>query len=178
MEIKVNQENLSLIDKLSKRIRTEDKGVIGIEFVLVEGDKQISIYEFTKEDEVYKEIHFEIEGIGYLKIRKNNEFSLTDKLSYQEITKLILRNWEFGVKYDYRFFQNRDCQYFPCHEFKNEDSFNCLFCYCPLYLMEDCKGNYKYTKNGVKDCSNCLVPHIKDNYDHIIKMLFSQNHAK
>ncbi|MBQ9912000.1 MAG: hypothetical protein IJM49_03120 [Firmicutes bacterium] len=30
------------------------------------------------------------------------------------------------------FFCNKECKYFPCHETKDPDSFNCLFCYCPL----------------------------------------------
>ena len=32
----------------------------------------------------------------------------------------------------YAFFQNRDCEYFPCHATKHPEDFNCLFCYCPL----------------------------------------------
>ena len=31
----------------------------------------------------------------------------------------------------YAFFQNRDCEYFPCHATKHPEDFNCLFCYCP-----------------------------------------------
>ena len=31
----------------------------------------------------------------------------------------------------YRFFSNRECQYYPCHE--GIEEMNCLFCYCPLY---------------------------------------------
>ena len=60
----------------------------------------------------------------------------------------------------YKFFQNKLCEYFPCHKTRNTDTFNCLFCYCPLYALgENCGGNYKYLENGIKDCSNCLVPH-------------------
>lgn len=69
----------------------------------------------------------------------------------------------------YRFFTNTDCQYFPCH--KLEGSFNCLFCYCPLYLMgEDCGGRFVYT-NGVKDCSGCTIPHVPKGYDYINEKL-------
>ena len=35
----------------------------------------------------------------------------------------------------YAFFQNRDCEYFPCHRGVDEADFNCLFCYCPLYAL-------------------------------------------
>ena len=40
----------------------------------------------------------------------------------------------------YAFFQNRDCEYFPCHETKHPEDFNCLFCYCPLYALGRDKG--------------------------------------
>lgn len=59
----------------------------------------------------------------------------------------------------HRFFQNKKCEYFPCHKVKENDKFNCLFCYCPLYWLKDCGGNYNYLSNNVKDCSNCLIPH-------------------
>lgn len=74
------------------------------------------------------------------------------------------------MKNSYRFYCNKDCQYFPCHEVTNEDDFNCMFCYCPLYLLEDCKGNYTY-HSGIKDCSKCLIPHSKGGYDHINNLL-------
>ncbi len=31
----------------------------------------------------------------------------------------------------YTWFQNRECEYFPCHKGVREEEFNCLFCYCP-----------------------------------------------
>jgi len=69
----------------------------------------------------------------------------------------------------YRFFQNRECEYFPCHKVKETDSFNCLFCYCPLYSRMDCGGKYVMLEGGIKDCSSCLLPHY--NYDYILKKL-------
>ena len=70
---------------------------------------------------------------------------------------------------NYKFFQHKKCEYFPCHKAGNPENFNCLFCYCPLYpLGTDCGGNYTYTESGIKDCSNCLIPHCRDNYDKII----------
>ena len=69
---------------------------------------------------------------------------------------------------DHSFFQNRACKYFPCHKGSAED-FNCLFCYCPLYALgENCGGNFKYTEDGIKDCSDCLVPHKRKNYEYIM----------
>ena len=73
-------------------------------------------------------------------------------------------------KNDHSYFANKECPYYPCHKTADESEFNCLFCYCPLYALGDrCGGNFCYMENGVKDCSNCLVPHSKGGYDYIIK---------
>lgn len=65
----------------------------------------------------------------------------------------------------YDFFQHKECEFFPCHEGMEEDQFSCLFCYCPLYALGDkCGGNFTYTEHGIKDCSNCLLPHRRENY--------------
>ena len=67
----------------------------------------------------------------------------------------------------YSFFQNTNCEYFPCHQTNKTEDFNCLFCYCPLYALgEDCGGNFTYYK-GVKDCTDCLIPHSRNAYDYI-----------
>ena len=59
----------------------------------------------------------------------------------------------------YKFFQNKECKYFPCHKIKDSSNFNCLFCYCPLYLLKDkCGGNFKYYQD-IKDCSECTIVH-------------------
>ena len=55
----------------------------------------------------------------------------------------------------YKFFQNNLCEFYPCHKFPHKD-FNCLFCYCPLYLIEDCGGNYDILDNNIKDKSNYI----------------------
>lgn len=71
---------------------------------------------------------------------------------------------------DHTFFQNKGCAYFPCHACDDTDSFNCLFCYCPLYALGDrCGGNFTYTEQGIKDCSGCLRPHKRENYETILK---------
>ncbi len=68
----------------------------------------------------------------------------------------------------YKFFQNTDCEFFPCHKGAEKEGFNCLFCFCPLYALgENCGGNFTYTENGIKDCSACLLPHREQNYDYI-----------
>lgn len=69
---------------------------------------------------------------------------------------------------NFKFFCNRECEFFPCHKVKDENQFNCMFCYCPLYALGDaCGGNFKYTEAGIKDCSDCMIPHSPGGYDHI-----------
>lgn len=78
----------------------------------------------------------------------------------------------------YRFFQNKECQFFPCHKVQDEENFNCLFCYCPLYLDENCIGSPEYIITGrgqrIKDCSSCLMVHIPEMYDKVIAHLGRQ----
>jgi Zn-finger protein len=73
--------------------------------------------------------------------------------------------------YSYRFFTNRDCEFFPCHKNVNEEEFNCIFCYCPLYAFDDCGGCYTKMEKNVKDCSACTLPHKRENYEKIIRKL-------
>ncbi len=71
----------------------------------------------------------------------------------------------------YKWHQNRECEYFPCHKGVPEDEFNCLFCYCPLYALKDkCGGNF-IKKYGVKDCTGCTKPHKEDSYDFVISKI-------
>lgn len=79
-------------------------------------------------------------------------------------------------KNSYNFFENKECEYYPCH--KDIECMNCLFCYCPLYHLDHCPGDYKYIKvNGqqIKECTNCTFPHKRENYDTIIKILTTNN---
>ena len=93
----------------------------------------------------------------------------------------------------YRYFENKECQYYPCHT--NIEHINCLFCYCPLYTQENCPGTYQYlhmtcetncmqekgsnssticspaNTRKIKDCTNCTFPHKAENYDSIIQLL-------
>jgi Zn-finger protein len=68
-----------------------------------------------------------------------------------------------------RFFANTACPYFPCHRGVQEGEFSCLFCYCPLYALgKRCGGNFRYTQRGIKDCSGCTFPHLRENYSRVI----------
>lgn len=79
---------------------------------------------------------------------------------------------EYWKHKKYSYFSHKDCEYFPCHKEADINNFNCLFCYCPLYLYGDkCGGVFKYTDKGIKDCSECLLPHKKENYGNIIQKI-------
>lgn len=71
---------------------------------------------------------------------------------------------------NFKFFSHKECECFPCHDIKEGEKFNCLFCYCPLYTLgEQCGGNFKYIEDdGTKDCSECLIPHMENAYDYIV----------
>ena len=68
----------------------------------------------------------------------------------------------------YSFMQHTACEFFPCHKTAHPEDFNCLFCYCPLYTLGDqCGGNFAYIGDGIKDCSNCLLPHGRGSYSYV-----------
>jgi Zn-finger protein len=70
----------------------------------------------------------------------------------------------------YSFFSHKECEFFPCHKGADPENFNCLFCYCPLYVLgRSCGGNFRYLENGIKDCSNCLLPHGRGSYSYIAR---------
>lgn len=81
------------------------------------------------------------------------------------------------MEHSYRFYRNTACDYFPCHKVENKEEFNCLFCYCPLYFLENCGGNH-IDNRGIKDCSSCLVPHKPNGYDYINKKIMEHNDKK
>lgn len=69
---------------------------------------------------------------------------------------------------NYSFFSHKSCEFFPCHETNDPDNFNCLFCYCPLYVLGDkCGGNFIRTNTGVKDCSRCRLPHERGSFGYV-----------
>ncbi len=78
---------------------------------------------------------------------------------------------------NYKFFRHENCEYFPCHKVKSDENFNCLFCYCPLYFLEQCGGNGKLV-DGVKDCSSCTIPHSENGYDYVVNKIKEVNKTK
>ena len=80
-----------------------------------------------------------------------------------------------NMENSHKYFENKDCQYYPCHQ--ETANLNCMFCYCPLYAMEHCPGNYVYIdSNGkqIKECTNCTFPHKAENYEIIMELLLKQ----
>lgn len=80
------------------------------------------------------------------------------------------------MKNSSRFFANRECEYYPCHE--GQEEFNCMFCYCPFYPEEKCPGNPEWIDDSgsiIKNCTNCTFPHRPESYDVIVKWIVRQN---
>jgi len=76
------------------------------------------------------------------------------------------------MKNSYKFFQNKNCKYFPCHKnidlnVKEEMNWNCLFCFCPIFPQR--KTNAVCLVCG--PCEKCWFPHRAKNYERIIEML-------
>ena len=68
-------------------------------------------------------------------------------------------------KNSYKFFENKDCKYYPCH--KGLKELNCLFCYCPLFHERKISALCQI----MEKCENCSFPHRAKNYQKIMKML-------
>ena len=76
------------------------------------------------------------------------------------------------AKNSHKFFENKECRYFPRHE--GVEEFNCLFCYCPLYSLKECAGNPGYREKGekrIKVCTECIFPHRPENYEEMMEWL-------
>ena len=76
------------------------------------------------------------------------------------------------MKNSCRYFKNDSCEFFPCHPLDGD--FNCLFCYCPLYFLDECPGNFYMKEDGekrIKVCTDCVFPHIPENYGEMMEIL-------
>jgi len=101
-----------------------------------------------------------------------NTLKSHDEISTESPSESVSRRNSAGPSKNYKFFQNRACEMFPCHQTDDPESFNCLFCFCPLYFSgEKCGGNFKFTEKGTKSCINCTFPHKKENYDALMAKL-------
>ena len=100
------------------------------------------------------------------------EFVFGEKIIKDKYAFLLVQDNASTIRQSYKFFNNRACKYFPCHETQKPDELNCLFCFCPLYAMDDkCGGIFEYTKKGVKVCMNCSWPHNPESYSLIMDKL-------
>lgn len=92
-------------------------------------------------------------------------------MCYNYRVKVFVQSGVF-MENSFKYFENRDCKYYPCHE--GMEHMNCLFCYCPLYFKDECPGSPEYIQKGdkiIKSCMSCTFPHEADNYKEIIKRL-------
>lgn len=127
----------------------------------LKGNKRTSIRAFIP-DLVFDE-HIEMGDKVWIYMGENYECYCLHNLG-QEVFKMDTE--------EYKFFQHTKCEFFPCHKTNKPEDFNCLFCYCPLYAMgRDCGGAFKYTEDGIKDCSACLIPHKRGNYDYMMNKI-------
>lgn len=60
----------------------------------------------------------------------------------------------------YAYFSNRECEYFPCHKGADPENFNCLFCYCPLYVLGGiaAAANLSISRMDTKIAANVCFP--------------------
>ena len=69
---------------------------------------------------------------------------------------------------------DKTCKHHLCHKGIDEKDFDCMLCYCPLYLIE-CAGNFKIIKRGKnkgkKDCSDCVFPHTTGGKRYVLRRL-------
>jgi len=77
------------------------------------------------------------------------------------------------MKNSFKFFENKECEYYPCH--KGVEELNCLFCFCPFYSWKKCPGKNEFIlkEDGrkIKSCVDCNFPHMIDNRDKVIEYL-------
>ena len=103
-------------------------------------------------------------------------YGLTDEM-YKRVKKQFpVAKASFGERHS-SYFLNKECEYYPCHKLP-EEKFSCLFCYCPLYDIPDCGGDYTTTSKGIKNCKDCTFPHDRDNYGAVIKKLKENMYGK
>jgi len=72
-----------------------------------------------------------------------------------------------------RNFVNTACEHYPCHSAEEDEWASCLFCFCPLYLI-DCPGDFSRLPAGMKDCSRCMLPHRADGREIILREIRKQ----
>ncbi len=163
LDIRYRMELIDVIKKLSGEGVTVIMSLHELELALSVSDRLLLIYDDGRflseppEDVLKKDLIKELYG-------------LSDDM-YQRVhgqMKLHVENTDTTRHSSY--FLNRECEYYPCHDLP-EESFSCMFCYCPLYDMENCGGTFTYTEKGVKNCRDCTFPHDRANYPKVLRKL-------
>lgn len=142
----------------------------GTRVYMKSGKKLKELIEALRSD--HRTVDCEVCGVANCGMENEQVYHSLEELEGAKdyLTTIIVK--QKSREHSYRFFENRACQYFPCHGGVPE--FNCLFCYCPLYAMKHCPGAPEFKeKNGrrLKICTNCNFPHKPGNYDQIIELL-------
>ena len=59
----------------------------------------------------------------------------------------------------FAFYTNKECEYYPCHPVPEGTEFNCLFCYCPLYMLgRKCGGTSPIWKAASRTAASAWYP--------------------
>ena len=183
MDIKHRLELMKVLKRLSREGITLVMSLHELELALEVSDRLLLVYD---DGRVLVSTPDEVIARGLLK----ELFDLDDEMYKKVLAGLGGKNpgpengKDFGSPADTcdekkhcSYFVNRECEYYPCHEV-SEDKFSCLFCYCPLYDIEDCGGVYTVNEKGIKNCKNCGFVHDRDNYPKVIKKLKEKMYGK
>ncbi len=70
---------------------------------------------------------------------------------------------------------NRECPYYPCHHFPDQD---CTFCFCPFYPCKDTRTGGKWVDRSsggsVWSCEDCTIVHEKEFVQHALDILHEE----
>jgi ABC-type cobalamin/Fe3+-siderophores transport system ATPase subunit/Zn-finger protein len=182
MDIKHRLELMKVIKELAEKGITIVMSLHELELALEVSDRLLLVYDDghvqveSPEDVIKKGLLkelFDLDEEMYRKVLSGMGEAHRDDIALDK-THVIdadspAENADDGRRHS-SYFANKQCEYYPCHELSG-DKFSCLFCYCPLYDIEDCGGEYVMTDKGVKNCRNCSFVHDRDNYPKVIKKL-------
>ncbi|WP_051233675.1 ATP-binding cassette domain-containing protein [Butyrivibrio sp. NC3005] len=174
MDIRHRLQLMDVVKKLSSAGITIIMSIHELELALEVSDKLILVFDdghidymtpkTVVESKILKTL-FNLDDTMYSKVI----MTLGGESKYIDDKDKNLKEKESKIRYS-SFFVNTKCEYFPCHKMPVE-KFNCMFCYCPLYDVDDCGGDYYINAKGIKDCINCTYIHDRDNYPQIIKKI-------
>ena len=169
LDIRHRLELMDVIRKLAEEKITIIMSLHEIELALEVSDRVILV---KSDGTTICETPSEVIESGVIK----ELYGLSDEM-YERVKKQLPKAKTSSERKHCSYFLNKECENYPCHNLP-EEKFSCLFCYCPLYDMEDCGGTYTYTSKGIKSCMDCTFPHDRDNYGAVIKKLKEKMYGK